>query len=292
MNILSKYLLNNIPREGTEGGAPPPPPPAPPPAAWYGDKLDAELVGHIQNRGWHNKPVNEVAIEAIKSHREAEKHMGVPAERLIRLPANMTDREAMKPVWQKLGAPTDAKDYDFSAVKNAAGEVINPKLADAIRGVAAELSLPKDAAPAVASAIIKHLDGLNAETTALSTEALNKERDALKANWGNNFEAHKVVAKAGAAKLGIDPEAVEALEKVVGYAKVMEAFRRVGALSGEDKFFDGGPNNPGTMTREQAVARKAELQRDAEWSKRYLAGGSAEGREMQALITIIAGGKK
>ena len=65
----------------------------------------------------------------------------------------------------------------------------------------------------------------------------------------------------------------------------------VGTKIGEDKFVAAanGPNG-GIMTQQQAVARKAELMADTFWRDRYLAGGSAEVREMTNLVTIIAGG--
>src|SRR5437879_5504237 len=93
-------------------------------ASWH-QGADAETLGHIQNRGWQDKPANEVALAAIKAHREAEKLIGVPADQLLRLPVSTADAEAWKPVWQKLGAPVDAAGYDFTPIKTAAGEAPN-----------------------------------------------------------------------------------------------------------------------------------------------------------------------
>ncbi len=41
------------------------------------------------------------------------------------------------------------------------------------------------------------------------------------------------------------------------------------------------------MTKDQAVARKADLMKDTAWTQRYLAGGVPEGREMEALTRLI-----
>jgi len=46
---------------------------------------------------------------------------------------------------------------------------------------------------------------------------------------------------------------------------------------------------PEQMTREQAVIRRAELLRDREFGKRYLAGDAAARTEMAALHRILAG---
>ena len=137
-----------------------------PPAAWHAG-LDAELVGHVTNRGWDKLDPAKAAVEAAKAHREAEKYLGVPADRLVRLPANLTDPVEMKPVWQKLGAPAEAKDYDFTSVKDAAGQPIAAPLAEAIRATAFAANVPKDVATQIAATVVKHFDGVTKETNAV-----------------------------------------------------------------------------------------------------------------------------
>lgn len=257
---------------------------------WYDGKLDAELVGHMQNRKWDAMPVEEVAINAIKSHKEAERMLGVPRDELVRVPKDIKDEAGWKALHDRLGVPADPKDYDFSTVKTAAGEALDQALADTLRAAAAKAKLPKDAAAAVAAEVQKHLDSTSAAKAAEMTDALNKEKADLAKNWGVNHAANMVVAQAAVKALGIDPSVVAALEKQIGYAKVMDMFRQIGSKIGEDKFVvnNSGGNN-GIMTVQQATARKAELENDSEWAKRYMAGGAAENREMSALIRIITG---
>jgi hypothetical protein len=42
------------------------------------------------------------------------------------------------------------------------------------------------------------------------------------------------------------------------------------------------------MTRDQAIASKAELERDVEWRNRYLAGGSVERSQMDTINRVLA----
>ncbi len=99
-----------------------------------------------------------------------------------------------------------------------------------------------------------------------------------------------VVAQAAVRALGVDPTAVAALEKAVGYAKVMDLFRNIGSKIGEDRFVSGGGSNTGNvMTKEQAIAEKAALKRDEAWVSRYLKGGVEEKRQLNALDRIILG---
>lgn len=267
---------------------PPVIPPVPAVKPWYDGKADPETVGHWQNRNLADKDPATVALEMTKAHREAEKLIGVPANKLIRLPDSLTDDAAWSKVWQGLGAPPDATGYDFSAVKRADGNPLAPALVDQLRAASAAAHLPKDAAVQVAASVAKYLDGSVAERTADQTAKVALEKDALAKNWGPNQEVNKFVASQAAQKLGFTSEMVAALEGVAGYAKVMEAFRVVGVTMGEDRFVQGsGQTKGGVMTVEQAQARVAELKTDGAWRERYFKGGAAEAREMTALMNII-----
>lgn len=264
------------------------PTPTPTPdAKWYAG-ADAELIGHIQTKGWHEKPANTVALEAIRAHREAEKFIGVPADQVLRLPKDATDEAGWKALHGRLGVPADAKGYDFTGVKFADGKEPDASFTDWLGQTALALNVPKDAAARMGQELVKYLE--NNETT-LATERAAKlveEKAALDTNWGANKDANLFIAKQAAAKLGVTPEAIQALEGQIGYAKVMEMFRSIGTKIGEANFIDGGkgPGN-GIMTREQAVARKAELMADQAFSKRYLDGDAAAVREMTAVLTLI-----
>jgi hypothetical protein len=192
-------------------------------------------------------------------------------------------------VFSKLGAPADPKDYDFADVKNGE-EALDQPTQDFLRAQAAALHLNKTDAVKLAQAWVKQQNDGSVSQAAENTAKLAEEAKVLAANWGANAEINKFIAKKGAEALGLDAAAVDALEKVVGYAKTMEALRKVGELNGEAKFIGGGGmTKDGLMTKEQAVARKEELMKDTAWAKRYLDGGAAEGREMASLIALIVG---
>lgn len=260
---------------GGDGGAKP----------WF-EPLDAETKGYIQTRGLDKKTAVDAFSEAYKAHREAEKLIGAPANEIIRLPKDPNAPE-WKGVWERLGKPVEEKGYDLSTVKRTGDKPIEDALADTLRKAAFEANLPKDAATRVAASVIKHLDAEAAATAALASDKLIAEKAELKKNWGANEAANMVVAQAAVKALGVDPAAVSALEKVIGYAKVMDMFRNIGSKIGEDKFVQAGGGTSGVMTREQAVSEKAELMRDTAWAKRYTSGGVEENRKMQALNKII-----
>lgn len=255
---------------------------------WY-DGANPELIGHLQTKGWHEKPANEAALLAIAAHREAEKYIGVPADQVLKLPKDATDEAGWKALYGRLGVPAEAKDYDLAAVKFADGSEPTDAFKDWVRATAHSLNIPKDQAGAFAASFVKYLETDAAGAAAETTAKLQEEQKALDLDWGQNKEANLFIAKQAAAKLGITPEAIQALEGQVGYAAVMQAMLKVGRSIGEDRFVTGGVNAGGIVSREQAVAQKAELMQDGAWAKRYLDGDAAAVRQMTALNTIIVG---
>lgn len=263
------------------------PPAAAPPAPWHAG--NAELTGYLQNRGWHEKPANEVAALAITAHREAEKFIGAPADKMIRLPTNMADTAAMADVFKRLGMPAEPKDYDFANVKLAGDKSLDAKLDGALRTAAHAAQMPKDAATRFVAGLAKHLDAVESEALAERTAKLADEREVLRKSWGNHETANKLIAQNAAQTLGIKPEVVAALENAAGYAAVMQMFHLLGTKIGEDKYLGGGnpSGGPAITSREQAQSRLGELKSDTEWTKRYLNGDTVAAHEMSDLVKII-----
>lgn len=251
--------------------------------------VESEYLGHWQNKAWKYDDPKTIAIEATKAALAAQKIIGVPPEQIVRLPSKPDDEAGWKGVWTRLGVPGEAKDYDLSSVKFADGSDLPEGLTATIRDASLAARVPKEHGATIAKAVVKHLDGARAETAAADAAKLAVERANLAKSWGQNADFNKRTAMEGARRLGIDHEGVAALEKVVGYAKVMEAMRRVGASSSEDTWKGGDTQPGGAMTREAATARKKELMADTEWGKRYMNGGAVEKREMTNLNMLISG---
>lgn len=198
----------------------------------------------------------------------------------------------MKAFRIKLGMPAEAKEYDFAAVKRADGKPIDQALADSLRASAHNAGLSKDAAVEVAKAVVKHMDDASAAEATIKATKVAEEKAKLAENWGTKFQYNHIKAMEAAQRLG--PEfvaAVQALEGQVGYSKVMDLFRRIGMSGSEDIFVEGGGGSPGgaPTTREGAVARKAELMADGEWTKRLNAGDAKTVAEWKGLNKLIDG---
>lgn len=261
------------------------------PAPWYSG-ADADVVAHLQNRGWDKVDAKTAALSAAKAHSHVEKMVGVPDAEILRLPKNPSDENGWKAVYSKLGKPAEPKEYDFTTVKFADGSDLDEGFADFLRNTAYNSHLSKEAATRLASELVKHMDQIEASESASTQATVQAAQRKLRDDWGNNFENNLFIARKGAEVLGVDPETVQSLEKVAGYDKVMELFRKVGVLNKEDAYIRGSnPTGGGFMTKAQAQGRIAELKADPAWQKRYFEGGSIERREMDGLTAILAAGQ-
>jgi hypothetical protein len=282
---MADAALNPAP--SADAGAPAPSKP------WYDGVagVDQEIVGHWQNRGWDKKSAAEVALEATKAWKGAERLVGVPADQVLRVPKEVSDEAGWKAVWSRLGKPAEAKEYDFSAIKFSDGTPLDDAFAESARQWAFKFNLPKDAATGITQEFAKFLDTAETSEKTEREAKLVEQKASLKKNWGANEAANMFVAQRAATALGVAPETVAALESVVGYDKIMEMFRSIGEKIGEDKFVrsDAPGGKGGPMTVEQATAKRADLMSDPVWVKAYQAGDKTKLREMMALQSIITG---
>lgn len=248
-----------------------------------------ELTGYLQARGWDKADARTTAFGAIKAHQEAQKLIGVPPEKIIRLPRGADDEQGWTDLRNKLGIPTDPKAYDFAGVKFSDGTELDDSFKATISKALVEANVPKERAPAVAQALVKYMEDAEGAEAGESEAALALERDTLQANWGNKFNANMIVAQNAARTLGVTPEQVAALEKVIGYAGVMEMFRNIGARTGEDSFVRStAPNGGGgPMTKEEATATMAERKADSAWVARFMNGDAAAKREFDNLTRMM-----
>ena len=256
---------------------------------WF-DGADQETVGYLQNRGWDKVDAKAAAFNAIKAHREAEKLIGAPSDQVLRLPKE-GDTNAWKQVWQRLGAPADAKEYDFASIKYSDGSELDEPFVETARAIAAQLNLPKSAAPALVKGLVEFAEKAEASEAGEAAAKLAQEKDTLQKSWGSNFNRNLLVAQRTAQALGIEPEAVQTLEGKIGYAKVLEMFRNIGSRIGEDKFVTGtgagAPQGPSTV--EGAKATLEQRMNDTLWVDKLNKGDSEALREFHALTTMMSG---
>lgn len=283
------------PTPGVPGGDPNPP------AAWFAGITDTTVAEHATKHGWNAVADPTAAfLAAAAAHRTTEQALGVPASQVLRLPADpAADPDGMRSIYQRLGAPVDAKEYAFEGVDFGTPE-LTAKFTDSLRASAAGLNLTKDQAAGVAKAFHTFLGTHGEDDAKAKTEAITAAATNLNSEWGANKEANEFIAKQAATALetALGPKFGPRLASLITEMRaggngdvVAELFRVIGTKIGEDKFVGGGGNGSRNtvMSQHEAQTEKDLLVRDAGWVARYNAGGMAERKQMTALNTLIHG---
>lgn len=277
-----------------------PPVVVPPPAAWHAG-LPPEIVGTAQSKGWSLDDPVKAFEAAAKAYTGAQSLVGMPPEKVLRMPDPTADGATLDAFWQRLGAVKDGKEIDLATVKGADGKPFDEKLAEVIRATAVTARAPKDIALATAAALQKHFDAEASAAKAVRDSQIATDKAALNTSWGANADRNMFVANqaleklAAAAQVPMDKakEAWDALSKVggLGATAAINMLYEMGKRMGEDRYVaggsGGGDNMP--MTREAAAAEIAQLKTDAQFRQRLLAGAVDDTKRWQALHKIAYG---
>lgn len=274
----------NTPPATPPAGTPPagsPPAGAPPAAghgiAWLPADADAELVGHVQNKGWQS------AADAAKAHRAAEQLIGADrAGRTITLPAGDDPAEWGK-VFDRLGRPANAADYKLAGDDPAALQAFQAKFH--------ELGVPLKTGQALGTWFNEQVAASAQRAAAADAAALAADNTALDQAWGAERGARTEFARRAAQQLGVKPETVAAIERAGGFSETMKLFAKIGDMMKEHGA--EGLSTPGSygMTPEGASAERKSLMTDAAWRAKAMVNGSAEWERLKKLDGIIAGAR-
>lgn len=246
-------------------------PPATPPAAgndapppqWYAGFEDAALRGLAETKGWKSPE------ELAKSYRGLETHIGVPADRLIKLGEggvlSPEDR-------QRLGfaPPATAEEYGIQTP-----EGMDPTFATEVSKVMLELGLTKSQAEGLVKWNNEFAGKLGeAETLRKQTEDTNAI-NALKTEWGAEFQGSSELARRAGTEVmnltGMTAEDLNALEESVGTAKFLKMFAAIGSkYNAEAPFHDSGNagQRQAVLSPDAAKAQIEQLKGDPEFGKK------------------------
>jgi len=219
----------------------------------------------------------------VKSYTHLESAIGVPKERLLKLPENMDDPKSMEDVYNRLGRPAKPEEYKL-------GEKVDPEFGKWAQSTFHELGLSAKQASALMEKY-NALAEINAKT-ALDAQKLSIENEVndLKRKWGGAYDQNISAAKAAVREFGVEESIIDTLENAVGYTKVMELFHKIGSSVGESKFVGGAQSREsGHLTPEVALAEIQNLRGDSEFTAKYLAGDAAAKKRMTDLHRMAYG---
>jgi hypothetical protein len=286
---------DGVPADGGQGAesnaSPPVSPPAappPPPEPFYKSLKNAELRGYAEVKGFKGNDGVEFSETILDSYRNLEKLRGVPQERLLTLPENMEDAEAMKPIMAKLGlaAPEKAEDYGFVSMEGA-----DPEFSATAQTWMHEIGVPPKMAQAIAERWNKYAAERAAADDTAYAETVAVEKGQLQAEQGAKYDAFIEEAKRGAQRFGLDEEAITDLQASIGFKKTMTFLNNVGKGLGEGEFVEGN-NSKKTfeMSPEAARSELNSLKGDKAFYDRLMAGNADAKGKWDRLNAIAATG--
>lgn len=244
------------------------------PADWTSGLNDGHK-GYVQNKGF--KSANDV----LESYVNLEKLIGVPKERLVKLPET-PDAPEWGEIYGRMGRPEKPEGYKF-AVTEKLGD---PEFSKTASAMFHKAGLTAKQAETVAAELNTYFD--TKVTTGETDYKTKVESDlaSLKKEWGAAFDQNVAAAKNAGVKLGIAPDKMQALESVLGFGGTVKFVHELGTKLGEANFVAGdGTGGPGfgISTPVAAKARINELMGDPEFTRRYLAGETPQRQEMERL---------
>ncbi|WP_414464364.1 hypothetical protein [Hyphomicrobium sp. DY-1] len=185
------------------------------------------------------------------------------ARDVIGLPKDANDAEGWNKVHMALGRPEKSDEYTFKFGENAE---IHPKM----EAFAKELFFGVGASPAAAQAGVEKWQALVGEIAQEQQDAAKAENDAaveaLKTKWGSGWEQNIASGQAAVKAMGIEDATLQALDKSVGMAAVLQLFATIGKKLGVETPTIDAPGAAGgslaSMTKEQAGAEIQKLSND------------------------------
>lgn len=197
------------------------------------------------------------------------------ADNMIALPTDKSTEEELNAFYAKLGRPESADKYAFNLGEGQSDE------------------FAKQIAPALFAAGIsqKQLNTLvpkwneiiaqgQAAKAKADEEEFNKATEALKAEWGANYDANETLAKRATQALGLTPEEVDGLVKAKGTAWVYKTMVKFGNLikDGDIKGINGSSQTNNLNDPKQAQAEIERLMKDPQFAA-DMVKGDAKARE-------------
>lgn len=260
--------------------------PAPAAFDWKGLNLDPSLQNVVEAHQWKSP------VELLGSYTNLQKAMGIKSgnpNRVVILPGEKDPPEAWNDVYSKLGRPEKPEEYGLPVPDGQPKE-----LAEQAAKWFHELGIPKGAAVKLAERWNAMVGEKMTTTQAAKNEAVTKEVDGLKAEWGADYNANTALVDKAAEAFGVDQAILSALKDAMGPAKAMKFFHAIGSKLGvEGKYIEGqGSGATLNMTPAQAQAEMARLRSDKSfvemWNSKTDLKARQEARAQMARLQQLA----
>jgi hypothetical protein len=257
-----------------------PPPAAPggaaPPAADWTTTLSEDHRHFVSKKGFRDPAA------VVDSYVNLEKLMGVPKDRLLKLPEK-DDDPAWGEIHERLGKPKEAKEYNIPVPQGG-----SPEFAEWAKSTFHQLGLPKRTAESLGTKWNEYVAGIQSKQMESYKGKVEADVSTLRKDWGAAYDQQIAVAKQAARTFGVTGETIDSIESVMGHAGTMKLFAKIGSKLGEADFVGGGSGDGGlrVTTPEAAMHQIQMLRQDSDFVRRYTAGDAAARQKMDHLHSM------
>lgn len=229
---------------------------------WMKVGLDTDSMALVNDRQWKGVP------DVLTSYRNLEKLIGVPPDRILKLPGDKDPAESWNGIYDRLGRPKAATDYKIPLPEGDTGE-----FAKTIAPIFHEAGLSQ----AQVSKIAERHNALMGEQIKKSTEATKaaQEREIveLRSEWGPDYDRNNDTVDRAAAAFGMTKENATALKQAMGPKAAMKFLHAIGSkIAVEGQFVAGEKGGGGgfeSMTPEFAQAKITSNVKDRAFMERF-----------------------
>lgn len=269
--------------------APPPaaPPVVPPTApnpqeqnAWMAG-FNEDQKGYVQTKGYKGP------ADLVDAYRNAEKLLGVPADRVLKLPEKF-DAPEMRAIYERLGMPKDAKEYGIIAPKEGG----DPKLTEAFVTTFHEAGVSKSAAEKIVGKWNEFQVEKQKQIIADANAKYAQDDAALKKEWGAAYDQNINLGKEAVRVMGLTKEQVNAVGGALGFKGLSELLLKLGSATREDVFIGGGSIKSQILAPEAAKHQIKALINDMDFGRRLQAGEKEATDKWTALHQMASPGER
>lgn len=266
------------------GGTPPAAAATPPAgggqAAWWEGKItEPEVVDFMKAKNY------QTPEDAARAAWSANKMMKLePAIQAFVEGKATPEQEAA--VFNRLGRPESGDKYEL---KPGEGIQVDPGLDKLARGLFHDAGLNQKQADKMFQGWNKAVAEMNAATMAAESAANEAAVSELEKSYGADLAKNKAAGLRVMQSLGLNEQQMDAIQKNIGAAPLIDLMVRIGLKSSEGNFQGGNggggdPNNVSGMSKEQAAARIAQLQIDTDFQAKLKDTSNPEARK--AALTL------
>lgn len=242
------------------------------------DGFKEENRSFVQEKGY--KSADDM-VTALKGLSQFE---GKDLSKMVSLPADNATAEDLASFYGKLGCPEKPEGYVFGKNDTEFAKSIAPILHESgITQKQLDVLMPK---------WNEFINAKNSETEQQLVADNEKATEALKAEWGKDFEANIDLAKKATQALGLSADEIDSICKVKGSAFVYKMMSKFGKAFSDDTIKGvGAGSTPNLSNPKEALARIERLKHDSNFAAKIAKGDEAALKEWEMLHNAAYGGK-